>query len=309
MFMKFRTRKKLVHPDRYVVLISGCDTGLGFSLASHCQELGLSVLAGCLDKNSEGAVSLQERGAHLIELDFTDYRTIQNALEETKQYLQLHPEKELGAVVNNAAVMCFGEFEWLTKDIIDHQIQVNFTGTLHFTNTFCSLVRESKGRIINITSHCADACLPGLSVYGATKAALKAWNDALRIELSKFDVRVISFLPGAFFGQSNILANQRERTAEMEANMPKKDLQIYEDYFKRYFNYIHSFSLKVPARQIENEEIYEKFTDALLAENPYPHYKISPFKYSFYHFLFKVVPTKVKDKLVERFINMPRWNK
>lgn len=120
MFMKFRTRKKLVHPDRYVVLISGCDTGLGFSLASHCQELGLSVLAGCLDKNSEGAVSLQERGAHLIELDFTDYRTIQNALEETKQYLQLHPEKGLFAFLFSfcSDSICFSAFIIKTHLII-----------------------------------------------------------------------------------------------------------------------------------------------------------------------------------------------
>lgn len=51
--------------------------------------------------------------------------------------------------------MCFGETEWQTHSLIEKQIQVNLLGTIRLTKEFLPLVRRSKGRIINVTSHCA----------------------------------------------------------------------------------------------------------------------------------------------------------
>lgn len=52
--------------------------------------------------------------------------------------------------------------------------------------------------MINVISHCAHLPLPGISVYGATKAALHAWTVALRVELEVHDVKMITFLPGNY---------------------------------------------------------------------------------------------------------------
>lgn len=52
----------------------------------------------------------------------------------------------LHGIVNNAGVMVFGEFEWLTERLITQQIHVNFLGTLKFTNAICPLLRQHKGR-------------------------------------------------------------------------------------------------------------------------------------------------------------------
>lgn len=57
--------------------------------------------------------------------------------------------------MNNAGVMCFGEFEWQTNAIIEHQVNVNLFGTMNFTRSFLPLARKHKTRIINVTSHCA----------------------------------------------------------------------------------------------------------------------------------------------------------
>lgn len=51
----------------------------------------------------------------------------------------------LWAVVNNAGVMVFGEFEWLTDRLIKQQLEVNFYGTMSFTKAFCPLLRKYKG--------------------------------------------------------------------------------------------------------------------------------------------------------------------
>lgn len=62
---------------------------------------------------------------------------------------------EFSYLVNNAGVMCFGEFEWQTNAIIEHQVNVNLFGTMNFTRSFLPLARKHKTRIINVTSHCA----------------------------------------------------------------------------------------------------------------------------------------------------------
>lgn len=101
---------------------------------------------------------------------------------------------ELYAIVNNAAVMTIGEFEWLTLDSIKEQIHVNLLGPMLFTNKLLPVVRQHKSRIINVASHCSIKSLPGFSVYSATKAAIKNWSEALGKELKKFEVLVFTFL-------------------------------------------------------------------------------------------------------------------
>jgi len=102
----------------------------------------------------------------------------------------------LRALVNNAGVMVFGEFEWQTQALMEHQINVNLLGTMRITRELMPILRENRSRIIVISSHCADEPLPGISIYGATKAALHAWTTSLRVEVGKYGVEVVSFIPG-----------------------------------------------------------------------------------------------------------------
>lgn len=113
--------------------------------------------------------------------------------------------------------MIFGEFAWQTAEHIEQQINVNLIGAINVTNVFLSQIVQNKGiinkpihclidflhniiyplgRIINICSHCSLQPLPGLSVYSASKAGLLAWSNALSIELRKFQIPVISLIPG-----------------------------------------------------------------------------------------------------------------
>lgn len=102
----------------------------------------------------------------------------------------------LRALVNNAGVMVFGEFEWQTQELIEHQVNVNVLGTMRLTRALMPLIRQNGSRIIVVSSHCAQEPLPGISIYGATKAAEYAWASSLRVELGKYGVKVVSFIPG-----------------------------------------------------------------------------------------------------------------
>jgi len=102
----------------------------------------------------------------------------------------------LRALVNNAGIMIFGEFEWQTYGQIEHQVSVNVLGTMRLTQALMPIIRHNRSRIIVVSSHCAEEPLPGVSIYGATKAAVHAWASSLRVELGKYGIKVVCFIPG-----------------------------------------------------------------------------------------------------------------
>ncbi|KAK4884482.1 hypothetical protein RN001_000753 [Aquatica leii] len=294
-----------------VVFITGCDSGLGFSFAQHLCELGFTVLAGCLSLESKGAQKLRalfgDKIKH-IELDITRSTSVEVAVDVVNGILKTNPNYKLWALINNAGVMVFGEFEWLTEKLVQKQLEVNLFGTFRFTKAFCPLLRQHKARLVNISSHCALASLPGLSVYGATKAAIKGWNDALRVELSKYDVDVVLFVPGSFIQQSNIMASQVENCFEMYNAFTKEQLQFYEDYFNRYSNYLSVLAGPRIVEKIDDAFLYCKLEKAVLDIPPSPIYIHESFYYSMYHMLFKYSPIRVRDYFIKRFMQMPSYH-
>lgn len=92
--------------------------------------------------------------------------------------------------------MVLGEFEWQTQNLAEHQVNVNLLGTMRITRELMPILRDNRSRIIVVSSHCANESLPGIGIYGATKAALHAWATSLRVEVGKYGVEVVSFIPG-----------------------------------------------------------------------------------------------------------------
>lgn len=309
----FRTNE-LCMPDRKkFIVITGCDSGLGFSLALHASEMGFSVLAGCLNLESEGACILashQKQGLICFKLDVTQNQSIENAMQFIHDVLTEDKNNELWCVINNAGVMIFGEFEWLTNNLIQQQINVNLLGTMQVTKAISPLLRKHKSRLINVVSHCALATLPGLAVYGATKAGIYAFSDGIRVELAKYGVRVVSFVPGSFPFQSNIMLKQHDHSEEMRSAFTSEQEKFYGIYFKKYNSYLCAISamIKQPGK-IYMKDLYENFENALIAQNPKALYIVEPMRYKYYHFFFKYSPYFIRDYLVNKFIMMPAFER
>lgn len=158
-----------------------------------------------------------------------------------------------------------------------------------------------------MTSHCAQAVLPGLSVYGATKAALAAWSDGFRVEMSKYGVNVITFIPGSFVNQSNIMAKQTDKLYEMHTHFTTEQKSFYADYFKRYSDYLSMITgPKIPKR-IQDKHLYKQFEMALKDVHPAGKYVNESYRYKMYHLLFSYCPTAVRDFFVLRFMQMPQY--
>lgn len=167
--------------------------------AKECYQKGFTVIVTVLSRASDGSRELiktcQSKSFFMLEMNLVDENSIQCACDAIDQIIKKN-NLELHAMVNNAAVMYIGEFEWSTADIIKEQVHVNLMGHLIFTNKLLPTVRQHKSRLINVASHCSIKSLPGFSTYSATKAAIKNWSEALQQELQKFGVKVIIFIPG-----------------------------------------------------------------------------------------------------------------
>lgn len=305
-YLYWRNAARIAIRSNHAVIVTGCDSGLGYSLALHCRSLNAAVIAGVLKPNGLGAQDLIKNGIRVIPLDVTRSDSVAKFGTEVRE-LTAKENLVVHAVVNNAGVMIFGEFEWQTDNQTRQQIEVNLLGTMAVTKELMPLIRSMRSRIIVVTSHCSSQPLPGIAAYAASKAALSAWATALRVELAKYGIDVVCFVPGSFTRESNLLARQSEHFASMASAMTEEARSFYGNYFTRYSQYLSGISREIVPERLENPLLYDIFNGALTDVYPRGVYKCEPWRYTLYHFLFRTTPMRIRDRLVEKFMIMPRW--
>ena len=175
------------------IVITGASTGIGKATALHSDKLGFKVFAG-VRKETDRQTLKQEASDKLrsIFLDVTDGDSIAIAVDTVAK----ETGGELYGLVNNAGVSLNGPLELIPVSDIKQLMDVNVLGLLAVTQAFMPLLRKRKGRIINISSGHGLLAIPDKSVYAASKFAVQAITDSLRVELRPFDVSVSSIVVG-----------------------------------------------------------------------------------------------------------------
>ncbi|KAG0443389.1 hypothetical protein HPB47_014973, partial [Ixodes persulcatus] len=187
---------KLVSGDGKAVLITGCDTGFGHLLAKRLAKEGFYVFAGCLFSDGDDAKELKSLpNVHVLQLDVTKEGQVELALEEVKKSLG---SRVLWSVVANAGVPNNGPIEWQTMDRIRSVFDVNVFGTTLVAKRFLPLLRESKGRLVIVSSGLGRVTFHQTTVYCMTKHAVISLADGLRRQYYERGVHVITIEPGAY---------------------------------------------------------------------------------------------------------------
>ncbi|MGY2289431.1 SDR family oxidoreductase [Pseudomonas sp. SDO528_S397] len=168
------------------VLITGCSSGIGRALADAFKAAGYEVWASA--RRTHDVIALTEAGFNAVQLDVNDPL----ALEQLAAQLG-----ELDVLVNNAGYGAMGPLLDGGTEALQRQFETNVFALVGVTRALFPALRRRKGLVVNIGSVSGVLVTPFAGAYCASKAAVHAISDALRMELAPFGVRVMEVQPGA----------------------------------------------------------------------------------------------------------------
>lgn len=282
--------------DNRAVVITGASTGIGAACALHLDRLGFAVFAGV--RKSEDGVALQKTGSDRLvplEIDVTDMSTIQKSKAVVAQATG---EKGLYGLINNAGIAIVGPLEAVPISDLRQQLEVNVIGQVAVTQAFLPLVRQARGRIINMGSIAGRAATPLMGPYSASKYALEAITDALRLEVQQWGIHVAIVEPGAI--TTPIWNKSAIEAAEREAAIDSELWTLYKPVVAAVRKVVGEAS----KRAISPDAVAKVVEDALTAPTPKTRYLVGT-DAKLRALMVKLLPDRISDKLLTWILKLP----
>jgi NAD(P)-dependent dehydrogenase (short-subunit alcohol dehydrogenase family) len=170
------------------VLVTGAARGIGRAIAVRLASAGWEVYGGVRTDVAGKELAAESDRIRPVVLDVTDDRHVA-ALDDALP-------ARLDGLVNNAGIALAGPVETLDRAAMLHQLDVNLVGPLAVTRAVLPRLRETRGRIVFISSANGRVSFPFTGLYNASKYAVEAVADCLRVELRPWGVQVVLVEPG-----------------------------------------------------------------------------------------------------------------
>jgi len=209
--------------SRKYALVTGASTGIGLASALALAEYGYHVFAG-VRSESDAARLRDESGGKLepIQLDVCDADQIGAAVAGIGAQVG---DAGLHALVNNAGVAVAGPLEYIPMQDFARQMNINVNGVVAVTQACLPLLRRAQGRIAIISSTNGYFAAPFMAPYAASKFAVEAIGDCLRVELAPWNIRVSLIEPGSI--RTPIWQKAKAENEAMLARMPAECHSLY----------------------------------------------------------------------------------
>jgi NAD(P)-dependent dehydrogenase (short-subunit alcohol dehydrogenase family) len=272
------------------VLVTGASTGIGYATAELLAQSGFVVFAGVRKpEDAERLHTVHER-IRAVRLDVERSDEIAQTMASIERSnLPLH------AIVNNAGVALAGPLEYLPLDEFKRQFEINVFGAVAVTQASLPLLRREKGRIVFISSVSGQIAPPFLGPYAASKFALEALADSLRMELSPFGIAVSVIQPGNV--RTPIWRKGREERDLLAARMPAQAMDHY------------GAAIEGLVRATEHEErtgidasiVARSVLTAITSPNPRARYAVGN-PPAWQRRMAAMLPERVRDRLILRNI-------
>lgn len=174
------------------VVVTGASSGIGAAAAQALAEKGYIVYAGVRAEEDAQRMNALHENIRPLWLDVTDAESISGALRDVRTR-----GVPLIGLVNNAGIALGGPLETLPLSELRRQFDVNCFGAIAVTQAFLPLLRERPSRLVFVGSVSGRIAMPYIAPYSASKFALRAFADALRVELAPAHVAVCLVEPGS----------------------------------------------------------------------------------------------------------------
>lgn len=285
-----------------VIFITGASTGIGAALAktlaTQYSGIRLVITARNQAKLEQIANQCREAGAEVLVIpaDMADTQQVQ-ALAQTAI---AHFER-IDAVVNNAGYGQMGPVELVPPEAAKQQFAVNFHGPLTLIQTLIPVMRaQGGGKIINISSLGGRMAFPAGGMYSASKFALEAISDVLRMELKGFNIWVSVIEPGPVRTQFFDVAREKIRLSVPEAGTTP---------YRAAFEKVEQLKQQTQRLGWTPEAVAQVIVRALKSRHPRPRYVAASGGKILLFLMTKVLPTRISDAFWKRFYGIDRVEK
>ncbi|KND01508.1 uncharacterized protein SPPG_03306 [Spizellomyces punctatus DAOM BR117] len=287
------------------VVITGCDTGFGYETALQLAASNSIVYATCLTaagvKNFERLRAEQPNLYGTLrpyQLDVTDWE----ACERFGKLIEEQVQDGLFGLVNNAGINSGSYFSWSTIAEIRKVMDVNYMGAVHMMKALMPSLRRfvtlnptgHAPRIVNITSVAGRTVAPIIPAYCASKHALEAMSDGVRMELRHFGIRVAIIEPW-FASTPLVVGNEDGRSKQIRERY--ESLPHREDYGKAFLDH-HIGRLNIPPPMtMEPIKVVRTIIRALQSQEPRHRYIVGAMG-AVSIFLYSFLPSWLSDRMV-----------
>lgn len=248
------------------VVITGASTGIGRTCARVLDRQGFHVLAGVRKESDAESIRAEslERTTPVI-LDVTKPETIR---ETFGRAAEMAGDAGLAGLVNNAGIGVGAPMEFLSMDDLRRQFDVNVYGLVEVTQAAMPLIRKARGRIVHIGSASGLVSTPFAGPYCASKFAVEALTDSMRIELAPFGIHVSLVEPGRI--KTPIWDRSLVEAERIRGTMPTAAIEYYGEFLDK----IEGVLKKAKEAGSPPEHVAEKVLHALTSPRPRTRYVV-----------------------------------
>lgn len=228
--MMFGSTPSTVDPRGRTVLVTGASSGLGKEAALGLARAGFQVVAGVRSPDDGERLATEASGRlKPVLLDVTEEESVRLAAEQVAEMVGV---RGLWGLVNNAGICVSAPLECVPPDVLRRQLDVNVVGQLAVTQAVLPLLRDARGRVVNVTSGVGNVAVPYLGAYAAAQFAKEGMSDALRRELRPLGVAVSVVQPGSIM--TPIWGKISESGRDVLDRVPTEIATLYRDSFLRF---------------------------------------------------------------------------
>lgn len=240
------------------ILVTGASSGIGKETALYLDKMGFMVFASV--RKDEDKIALEEEGSDRLKAIILDV-TCKDTIERAVATISKEKEYPFYGLVNNAGIGLRGVLEATPEEEVRKVFEVNVIGLHAVTRAFLPLLRQHGGRIVNIGSEAGFMAGPSGSSYAASKYAVRAISDSLRLELIPFDIFVSYVAPtsthSAIWDKNTAYRNQLKESVSTEL------FEAYKFFFKAGEREVVEFVKPIPTIEVAKD-----IADALVSSNP-----------------------------------------
>ena len=263
------------------VVVTGASSGIGLASALRLANAGWRVYGGA--RTEEAAAALREQGVEPLLLDVTDAGQIAAAATAVGS--------ELHGIVDNAGIAIAAPLELVPLEELRRQLEVNVVGQVAVLQAFLPALRAGRGRVVLMGSVGGRSALPFLGPYAASKHALEAFADVLRIELAPWGMTVSIVEPASV--KTAIWTKGAEQADAMREGLAADAAELYAARIAKF----REVALK-RGPGIDADVVARTVEHALTASRPKARYLVG--RDAHLRAWIERLPTRLRDRLLAK---------